>query len=1381
MPEISISQKARVAATLVLLAALATLPAAGDDRQTLRNSAGNPYVFILLDTSGSMNWAPPCTATDFANGVCSPLCATSDCYVPLMADDPNSKLYQAKQAITSVLQSLNSVHFGFGTYNQDALSLRAKHYMYQATTAGPTLTATYGPYPAIGAQEVFGYTGAGTVWACASGTGDNLAGCGPTTPADLTQIYQANRIKFLPKGDANFASAQTIYVKSVGSTYRIIYTPAGGTVPGAATINVSVNIVKCTNANCTTTSGSVTQTVSWSLVHDFVAWDVGGGGNPNETNPSISYFAQTQAADAQPTNTCSGWDPNTDSAADTNTVPAYSIRQPTNSSDPRGTFFTVGDVVPWDWTNDHNLDVRKRLAPNLELTPGGTPDFTIASYFNNLPWTGQSYLRIPTGNVLDSGTAKSIHAPLIAGGATPIGASLLSFRNWFSGCGTKGTPCPANAGWKAVAAAKPTGDPLYTCSRKYVLFISDGDETCNTTASDSAYPCTVAGDLNKLDSVFTYMLGFGVAANPGNILNCVASQGGTNTPIYPQNKAQLISALTDIFGSIAENPSAFASAAVPSVQASTSDKVYLTSFFPLDDQGIWDGHVNAFLKPLPTTSTGVPDLSIACSASITSSCLLWDAGKVLLTQAPTLAQATGGNYQIGNSTTQRRVIYPYVNTNIDIPSQVRTFTPPAGNAPSSDWLDLFQGMGLVVDATHTAAQDQAAATAVIRNTLSIKTANVSFTDGSGNTSSFSEQYVLGDTFHSDPIFYSNPNNFIYYAADLYGNGATCTNKPSDNPGYRCYADRHQERRKLLMVGANDGQLHAFDAGTWDSTKKLFSDGTGGEVFSYIPRLVLPILRDQAAPSNVIQIFSVDGTARIDDVFIDPHHTAAAGPLATKREWRTVLIGGLREGGKANGGGQTSGFVSGYYALDITDPDPLDTNNNPTTTGLAAGCTDTANLNSANATCGTNPFPTALWEFTDSIAGSRLDEDGNGAADLASTWSVPTIGRIQVTDPATGKVVQKSVAIFGGGFDPANKLSPLSGTWIYIVDIETGKAIYKAAVSGAVVGDPAVVDTNLDGLLDTIYFGTTAGYLYKMDISTPATLADYTLNANTSNAIPKFATAQTVKRVTDTAWAPFKIFDTGGLPIYLSPTTFFVSDLNQFAIAFGTGDREDLWNFVVNSSNQQVAYTFNLIIDEGYTSKTGGLPKTANKYANISSIGAAAAAGTDNVLAPSGGNNRGWVLNLQTEERVVTKAFGLGGTIIFSTYTPDALQPDSTGKCSFHGDSHNFVVFANNANPIASVNGTLTRYTVVTDALVTNPYVEPGATKNPPVKGASAPTPVNDAARLQGIEDTLALQFCPKTSRIGHYWWDVKTVDQNTKLTWIARVPICITIKNWKEY
>src|SRR5262249_12407731 len=162
-------------------------------------------------------------------------------------------------------------------------------------------------------------------------------GCAPGTPADVTKTYQLTRVKRLPKGDAAFNAVQTIYVLVSGSTYKVTYTPVAGTVPGAATISVNVAVGKC-NSGCTSTTGNSTVAVTWNRVTqeiqrqkdasgnpvdvavavpgDFVSWDVGGGGNPQETDPGTTYFLQTQAADAQPTNTCSGWDPNTDSTAD---------------------------------------------------------------------------------------------------------------------------------------------------------------------------------------------------------------------------------------------------------------------------------------------------------------------------------------------------------------------------------------------------------------------------------------------------------------------------------------------------------------------------------------------------------------------------------------------------------------------------------------------------------------------------------------------------------------------------------------------------------------------------------------------------------------------------------------------------------------------------------------------------------------------------------------------------------------------------------------------------------------------------------------------------------------------------------------------------------
>ena len=75
-------------------------------------------------------------------------------------------------------------------------------------------------------------------------------------------------------------------------------------------------------------------------------------------------------------------------------------------------------------------------------------------------------------------------------------------------------------------------------------------------------------------------------------------------------------------------------------------------------------------------------------------------------------------------------------------------------------------------------------------------------------------------------------------------------------------------------------------------------------------------------------WGIDGSPRIDDVFIDPQ-AAEDGPMTCDdREWRTVAIGGYREGGP------------GYYALDITQPDTLNNVNVPQpTAGYTPSCFD----------------------------------------------------------------------------------------------------------------------------------------------------------------------------------------------------------------------------------------------------------------------------------------------------------------------------------------------------------------------------------------------------------------------------------------------------------
>ena len=66
-------QASRTSLSLALAAAFAVVAVfdasnlLADDRDILRESTTKPYLFVILDTSGSMNWAPRCTAADVAD------------------------------------------------------------------------------------------------------------------------------------------------------------------------------------------------------------------------------------------------------------------------------------------------------------------------------------------------------------------------------------------------------------------------------------------------------------------------------------------------------------------------------------------------------------------------------------------------------------------------------------------------------------------------------------------------------------------------------------------------------------------------------------------------------------------------------------------------------------------------------------------------------------------------------------------------------------------------------------------------------------------------------------------------------------------------------------------------------------------------------------------------------------------------------------------------------------------------------------------------------------------------------------------------------------------------------------------------------------------
>jgi type IV pilus assembly protein PilY1 len=598
------------------------------------------------------------------------------------------------------------------------------------------------------------------------------------------------------------------------------------------------------------------------------------------------------------------------------------------------------------------------------------------------------------------------------------------------------------------------------------------------------------------------------------------------------------------------------------------------------------------------------------------------------------------------------------------------------------------------------------------------------------------------------------------------------------------------------VGSNDGQLHVFDAGIFagddcrlpnlddrdgdgqpdgdgDPIEGAFDNGTGKELFSFVPRMMLPHLRDLVRDDR--QDWGLDNTPRIADVFIDPNATTAGSVACLDREWRTVLIGGYREGG------------SGYFALDITQPDELDSANVPQPiNGYVPSCLD------GSANCGNRPFPYTLWEFYDAVPGdsaARMDEDLNNLPDLAETWGVPAVTRIRTCDDvcANASIEDRFVAIFGGGLGESGATEP-TGNFVYMVDIETGSVLWKEPVAGAVPGDVVPVSGG-DGYLKYLYFGTTDGFVYKSIFdSAPMRIADVTVTTRIAGVNTDVTTKRLVGPIGDTdRYDPFQVFTTNGKPIYHELAVIFVQQRNAYALGFGTGNRWNLWDFTGNIEGR-----FYMLLDTGFVdaNRDGVLdavcvgvgctqPLTETAYEEL--IPDTNPGDLTNFLLDAADLTPGWWLRLGANERVINEPFALSGITIFTSFLPDEIEnPD--GTCSRTGQSHIFIVGTLSGGgywfPDPDDPSERARY-FVSEYFHSASFVERGATGNlTPQSGGTNADQLTDSLEL--VREELKRLF-PANCRFGNFTQNVKTLRQDTNIVFIAPVPICIEPTNFREF
>ena len=1351
-----------------LVALLGSLPASADDRRLFLQSADQPYVFTLLDTSGSFHWQAGALDTTATRGD---------------GDSPLSRLYQAKSALYEVVEGLNpGIRLGFAHFNQEDLDIRRKHWIYQRAqgSANPPWFADL-PFPAPGVGMFYGRVGF-------DGDDGILGNCNREFTYSTwggALLDGVTVLEVVPKG-GDLGTNNTWYIVGWNGNRYVVYVKGlnAGDL-GQANINMQLQVWRVSDDNCTIADnyGLGTEGPGGSVVNVFnnlatleapvtvplePRWQADLDGNPITDgngdpigNDFVNWHFNTNlgndpncaaCADVRMNNVCNSipsWAPN-DTPATGYQTPESQLRYATFADplarDATNQSFHRGEVIPWDWM-EHPLsatpsagfevsnrqEILYRLAPNISvagefITDGNgdpIPDFRVARYLEDNPTSG----------VIGVKSQFSRYPPIANSGSTPLEGMMNALADWYED-------------WEPTAEDPTVGDDAFGCRERYVILLTDGEETCGGT------PALAAQRLSNL-GLRVFVVAFGGGLSAAQVQN-IADAGGTGQldidsdgtmdclefsnenidlcpgPIQADDRDQLVEALQDIFDAVEARPRSFASAATSPSRTSDGSSLFLSSFLPLQNDAVWRGSVSHYVQPLPTVQDPdsgnlVPNPNVTCDGlDPARSCLAWEAADEILNQAldsiPVTA-ATTSEFALGVGINERRVLYTMLPTVSPTPiSPAPVPYPSRLLGPSTvqeEEFDLWWGLGLSFDVMSSTEIDTTRdrALSVLRETYQIKTAD----DPRTALQDPNElRYVLGDVFHSTPTLASAPSRPRYQVFNING--------------YQDFFKLHEFRRKVLIVGANDGQLHFFDAGLYDPTfdsgrldrnESNYDLGSGREVFSFVPREAVE-RQFEIFDEPETHEFSVDSTVRVDDVYIDPLHNGT--PTADDREWRTVVIGALREGGKS------------IFAIDITQPDPLteevDTFDVPVwipdRTDYVPDCMRLEPNNSFNQTqCGTIPYGSTLWELTDSEE-----------PDLGFTWSMPITGRIELTDGTD--TFERYVAIMGGGLDPDDLTK---GHHLYMIDIETGHILYKRNLGGPTPSEPAVLDRSGDGFIDTVYVGTTLGDLYKVDLSTPVEIVNDAVNG---------------ELITDVAWEPFQIFDTGGRPIFFPPSVIRFTE-GRSIVSFGTGWREDLWDPAADTEEGR----FYVLLDNFFDSSMTTLTESDIRRIELTD------ADLDTSPLEAEG---GYYFPLDPSEKLLSRVFTLAGVTVFSTFVPVSEPTVIDGElvCQTRGFSNIYVVFTATGN---AVNPSGDRSRIV-EGIVSNPFADlHGGGDGDDDTGDPNDPP--DPSDLEQMMEALR-DFLPDNCRFTNVTVPLKMIRDDTGLESVVDFPVCVRYFNWGD-
>ena len=461
--------------------------------------------------------------------------------------------------------------------------------------------------------------------------------------------------------------------------------------------------------------------------------------------------------------------------------------------------------------------------------------------------------------------------------------------------------------------------------------------------------------------------------------------------------------------------------------------------------------------------------------------------------------------------------------------------------------------------------------------------------------------LLGDFYSSSPAVVSRARFIPSVANRLEGNTA-----------YSDFVTSIASRPGRIYLGGNDGMLHGFDT------------ATGVEKFAFIPSAVFPKLT-KLTGSNYGHEFYVDGSPIVSDVY-----DGETG------QWRTILVGTLKAGGKS------------IFALDVTTP-------------------------------GSEKL---LWQFDENSI-----NDANWVK-MGYSFSEPTIARLH-----TGKWA----VVFGNGYEAAGNSNGKAA--LFILDAMQGTQVRPAlevqGTDGVANGlsTPRLADINGDGVADYAYAGDLQGNLWRFDLLRSVASRDETAPFRVTNNV-----AASEFRVGYGGRPLFKATASDSNPadqrqaITSPPSLLRHPTGTGHLVVFGTGRFYDTGDKEGDKSMAQTVYG----IWDKQTTAEAGSNATVTRSALQQQTLTTNLTGTDGTTSRAVrviSNNRvrwqagananepardGWYLNLvKTDgEMVVERMLLLGNTLFFQSLVPNsdpcgdgasnwtyAINPATGGKTS----------------------------------------------------------------------------------------------------------------------